>query len=54
MGRRSRDKGARRERAIVELHTACGLRAERVPLSGAAHYRGIGADVDLYHLVSGG
>lgn len=48
MGRRSRDKGTRRERAIVELHTACGLRAERVPLSGAAHYRGNGADVDLY------
>ena len=48
MGRRSRDKGARRERAIAELHMACGLRAERVPLSGAAHYRGNSADVDLY------
>lgn len=48
MGRASRDKGLRRERAVVQLHTACGLRAERVPLSGASRYRGNGADVDLY------
>lgn len=48
MGKSSRDKGLRRERAIVQLHTACGLRAERVPLSGASRYRGNGADVDLY------
>lgn len=48
MGKASRDKGLRRERAIVQLHTACGLRAERVPLSGATRYRGNGADVDLY------
>ena len=48
MGKPSRDKGLRRERAIVELHAKCGLRAERVPLSGAARYRGNGADVDLY------
>jgi hypothetical protein len=48
MGKPSRDKGLRRERAIVEIHTKCGLRAERVPLSGATHYRGNGADVDLY------
>ena len=48
MGKASRDKVLRRERAIVQLHTACGLRAERVPLSGATRYRGNGADVDLY------
>lgn len=48
MGKASRDKGIRRERAIVEIHTKCGIRAERVPLSGALRYRGNGADVDLY------
>ena len=48
MGKASRDKGLRRERAIVEIHTKSGLRAERVPLSGATRYRGNGADVDLY------
>jgi hypothetical protein len=48
MGKASRDKGLRRERAIVDLHLKCGLRAERVPLSGAVRYRGNGADVDLY------
>ena len=48
MSKVSRDKGLRRERAIVEIHTKSGLRAERVPLSGATRYRGNGADVDLY------
>jgi Holliday junction resolvase len=48
MGRASRDKGARRERQIVDLHTAMGIKAERVPLSGAARYQGNGADVDVY------
>jgi hypothetical protein len=48
MGKASRDKGARRERAIVEIHTKCGIRAERVPLSGAVRYQGNGADVDIY------
>jgi hypothetical protein len=48
MGKASRDKGLRRERAIVDIHTKCGLRAERVPLSGASHYQGNGADIDLY------
>ena len=48
MGKASRDKGLRRERAIVDIHTKSGLRAERVPLSGATRYRGNGADVDLY------
>jgi Holliday junction resolvase len=35
-GRRSRDKGARVERAIVQSLKAGGFAAERVPLSGAA------------------
>lgn len=48
MGKASRDKGLRRERAIVDLHRKCGIRAERVPLSGALRYRGNGADVDIY------
>ena len=48
MGKPSRDKGLRRERAIVETHLKCGIHAERVPLSGAVRYRGNGADVDLY------
>jgi hypothetical protein len=48
MGKASRDKGLRRERAIVHIHVKCGLRAERVPLSGASHYQSNGADVDIY------
>jgi hypothetical protein len=48
MGKASRDKGLRRERAVVEVHVKCGMRAERVPLSGAMRYRDNGADVDLY------
>ena len=48
MGKQSRDKGARRELAIVEMHRVLGIRAERVPLSGATRYQGNGADVDLY------
>jgi hypothetical protein len=48
MGKASRDKGIRRERAVVEIHTKCGIHAERVPLSGAVRYRGNGADVDIY------
>ena len=48
MGKMSRDKGLRRERAIVDVHRKCGIHAERVPLSGALRYRGNDADVDLY------
>jgi hypothetical protein len=48
MGKASRDKGLRRERAVVDVHVKCGMRAERVPLSGAMRYRDNGADVDLY------
>jgi len=46
MGKFSRDKGARGEREIVGRHLALGIRAERVPLSGAGggSFRG---DVDI-------
>ena len=50
MGRASRDKGQRGEGQVVALHTDMGVKAERVPLSGASHYRGNGADVDVYAL----
>lgn len=48
MGKASRDKGLRRERGLVELHRRCGIQAERIPLSGASHYQGNGADLDIY------
>jgi Holliday junction resolvase len=48
MSRMQRDKGARIEREIVEAHRQLGLRAERVPLSGASRYQGNSADVDIY------
>lgn len=35
-GRRSRDKGNRSERLIVNTFLAAGIHSERVPLSGAA------------------
>ena len=50
MTRASRDKGARRERELVNLHRKLGVHAERVPLSGASHYQGGGHDVDVYAL----
>lgn len=48
MGRASPRKGARVEREIVKLHQRIGVKAERVPLSGAARYQGNGEDVDVY------
>jgi Holliday junction resolvase len=48
MSKMSRDKGARREREIVQAHRDIGVRAERVPLSGATRYQGNGSDVDVY------
>jgi len=48
MGVKSRRKGQRLEREIVELHREAGIHAERVPLSGASRYQGNGADVDVY------
>ncbi len=48
MGKSSRDKGQRRERQVLKLHTDLGIHAERVPLSGASRYQGNGADIDIY------
>lgn len=50
MGKFQRDKGARVERAIVNLFKDEGLHAERVPLSGAAKglRMGEGHDIDVY------
>jgi hypothetical protein len=36
------------ERAHLEIHTKCGIHAERVPLSGATHYQGNGGDIDIH------
>ena len=43
-----RSKGQRVEREMVAAHKAMGVHAERVPLSGGAHYQGGGHDVDIY------
>jgi Holliday junction resolvase len=48
MGKPSRDKGRRYELEVVQWHKDLGLRAERVPLSGAARYQGNAGDVDIY------
>lgn len=48
MSRSQRDKGARIEREIVNLHEAIGIHAERYPLSGASRFRGEGHDIDIY------
>jgi hypothetical protein len=48
VSRASRVKGDRIERQIVALHTALGVKAERVPLSGAVRYQGNGGDLDIY------
>ena len=48
MSRSQREKGIRRELEIVHLHAELGIKAERVPLSGAARYKGGGHDVDCY------
>jgi Holliday junction resolvase len=45
-GRRSRSKGARTERSIVNALKASGIAAERVPLSGACGGR-FGGDIVL-------
>ena len=46
MGKMSRDKGARRERELVNIFKDNNIHAERVPLSGAAGGRFSG-DVDV-------
>ncbi len=48
MGKPSRDKGARGEREVVQLHKAMRIHAEQVPLSGGMRYQQNGEDVDLY------
>lgn len=48
MSKSQRDKGARIEREIVELHRKMGIKAERYPLSGSTRFRGSGHDVDVY------
>lgn len=48
MGNMERQKGLRIEREIINLHKELGIRAERVPLSGAVRYQGSGHDVDIY------
>lgn len=48
MGASQRAKGNRVEREFVTAIKELGLRAERVPLSGASHFRGCGHDVDVY------
>jgi len=47
-GRRSRDKGNRIEREIVDRHKSLNVHAERYPLSGASRFRGSGHDIDVY------
>ena len=47
-GVKHKRKGTRIEREIVDLHEAEGIHAERIPLSGAARFRGAGHDVDVY------
>jgi Holliday junction resolvase len=51
MGRASREKGNRIERALVALLQEAGFAAERVPLSGAARGR-FGGDISIPLLVS--
>jgi Holliday junction resolvase len=48
MSKLQREKGIRAERKIVALYGELGVKAERVPLSGAVRYQGNGADVDVY------
>jgi Holliday junction resolvase len=48
MSKAQRDKGARIERELVNLHETMGIHAERYPLSGASRFRGEGHDIDVY------
>jgi Holliday junction resolvase len=50
MGRASREKGLKIEREIVARHNDLGIKAERVPLSGAAGYKDNHNDIDVYAL----
>jgi len=46
MSRTEREKGLRVERELVALHAELGIKAERVPLSGAMRYQGNVSDID--------
>jgi Holliday junction resolvase len=48
MSASQRRKGNRVECEIVNAHKQAGIHAERVPLSGASHYRGEKHDLDIY------
>jgi len=48
MGKMQRNKGARVEREMVKYLQEHDISCERVPLSGAMHYQGNGADIDIY------
>jgi hypothetical protein len=47
-GAKHRQKGNRIEREIVAAHLAIGIKAERIPMSGAARFRGDGHDITVY------
>jgi Holliday junction resolvase len=47
-GAKHRVKGSRIEREIVAAHLAIGIKAERIPMSGAARFRGDSHDITLY------
>jgi Holliday junction resolvase len=47
-GAKHRQKGDRIEREIVAWHERLGVKAQRVPLSGATNYQDAGHDVDVY------
>ena len=47
-GAKHKKKGSRVERELVAAHRAIGVPCERIPLSGAARYRGDGHDIDVY------
>ena len=51
-GRRSRDKGNRIERELVERHKTLGVYAERYRLSGASRFRNSSHDIGIYVLGS--
>jgi hypothetical protein len=48
MSKFQRNKGLRVEREIVNWHKEHGIRADRVPLSGASRYQDEGHDVNIY------
>lgn len=51
MGKSQRTKGATAERAVVNRLREAGIKADKVPLSGGAHFRGEGHDVTIHENV---